>query len=109
VNVRGLKYSAIDHIDRWSPNGDGEYYLRVDLDTTQVERIEQLKLQMLENGAKILPIKENGIVGRIHQYRGNCHCKGLYILNINSNDRRDYSALILDEINHELIVIIEIF
>lgn len=110
VDVRGLNYSIIDQIDSWCPNGDGEYYLRADLDTTQVERIEQLKLRMLENGAKKLPIEENSIVGRINQYRrDNGPGKGLYILNIDSKDNRDYRTLIFDEIKHELIVIIEIF
>lgn len=105
VNLKGIEYEVVDQYDRWIPfNGNGECYLRLSLSKTNDDNINRIAAQMIDKGARQLPLKERDIIipGRLRQYYSSND--GLYVLKVDNNDARDYYLLILDEALKEILI-----
>ena len=109
MDLRNIKYTVVESNEQWMPNGDGEFYARLSFSSASDEAIEDFKRQMLDNGAKELPVANQPtiLLGRLEPYREPFH-KGYYIIKLDSNDTRNYELLIFDEETEESIIQIEV-
>lgn len=108
VDLSGIEYSVLEMDDEWLPNGDGNCFIRMQLNCSSMEQESKIREQIVQNGGRVLPLVEPYSYShvRLNPYKG--HHKGLYILHVDSVDVRDYSVLIYDELAKELLIIIEV-
>ena len=108
IDSSSLVYSIVEQDEYWFPNGDGHYYCRLSYEQSSTEGIVFFKNQMMSNGAKPLPINNPSLLlGHLQSYEITTN-EGLYILQILDSRTGDFSALVLDETNKEIIVLISI-
>lgn len=110
VDLKGIPFSIIDKEEQWYPNGDGKLFAELSFESASTEDIIAIKKQMLNKGAKELPIVNYPFIiwGDISSYCESSS-RGLYVLQIDSVDTRNYSLMIYDENKKKAIIRIEIF
>lgn len=107
IDIHNLDYSVVQQNERWMPNGDGFYFAKLSF---QIESVDLLLAQLQQKGGKELPIdaQYTSLHKLINSYKED-GCCGLYIILIDTQDNRNYSALIFDEKTQELTVQIEVY
>lgn len=110
INLCPYNYTIIDKYERWAPNGDGELYAIISLNKIKARDLRKLKNQMISNGARSLPIKECETVysSKVKQYVVDNTLSGLYIIQVDKYDNRDYNLLVYDEEKQHLVIHIRV-
>jgi len=110
IEISDIAYTVLESFEQWAPNGDGEYYVSLALESISKESIERIKSDMRKKGAKELPVVEDLVApGRMNTfYRKRGSDIGLYLIKIDDTDERNYSILIYDETTREMIIYIQI-
>lgn len=117
VDIGGVDYKVIEKDSQWISMvpmiGDGHYYAKVSLAPSSPECIERIKLQMVKQNAKHLPISEKGLLPdpAFSDYLNDS--TGVYIFDVfkrfeeegmlSYGEPLSYRLLILDEEKKELI------
>ncbi len=118
VNIKCVKYDIVDHYEHWIPiNGNGECFIKLKLTSNKEMTFLELKQQMINKGALPLPVRVSGFKTTIFPVYGikkyiyhendspvSEYPDGLYILNVNNRDDRDFNLMIYDEIEHSIII-----
>lgn len=106
VNLPRGHYEVVEKTDQWCPNGDGEFFVRLSMASAQESELNDLISQMLRSGAEELPMS-NGhatlLSGESLRYVQNLE-SGFYLIDVDKNDSRNYSLVVYNEKDEELIV-----
>lgn len=105
IDSSSLVYSIVEQDEYWFPNGDGHFYCRLSYKPSSEGDIYLFKEQMMMKGAQALPINDSLYLNYLQSYRNTTN-KGIYIIQIDTIDSRDFSAIVLDETKKEIIILI---
>lgn len=103
VDIRRLDYSIVKQEEEWLPNGDGQYHVQLSFANSPAADLDSLLSQMKKIGALNLPIKNvpTIMLNELDKYKQD-DSQGLYLLQVDSLDYRNYSVLVIDTENKSL-------
>ena len=99
-------YEVVEIAEQSYPNGDGEFFVRLSLASAQDYELNDIISQMRRSGAGELPMSSEHaefISGKCAHYVEHLE-KGFYLIDVDETDSRNYSLVVYNEKDKELIV-----
>lgn len=106
VNLQRIHFKVVEKAENWYPNGDGEFFVRLSLSSAQEDELKNLLNQMNVSGAIKMPMlsqHEKLMSGKGAKYVKNLDT-GLYLIDVDKSDSRNYSLIIYNEAKKELVI-----
>ena len=106
VNLRGIPFKVVEKTEHWCPNGDGDLFVRVSFPSAQEDELNHISSQMRISGALEMPMltqHKKLMSGKGANYV-KCLDTGLYLIDIDESDSRNYSLIIYNEARKELVL-----
>lgn len=111
INLQQIEYNVVEKTEKWYPNGDGELFVRLSLSTSQDGELDDISSQMSDSGAIEMPMlkqHEKIMSGKgIGYVRG--LDSGLYLMDIDKSDPRNYSLIVYSETKRELAIQVVVY
>lgn len=106
INLQRTHYIIEEKTDKWYPNGDGELFVRISFPTAQDKELNYILNQMKIAGALHMPMLSQHkklMSGRGVNYVNNLDM-GLYLIDVDNSDSRNYSLIVYNEMEKELVI-----
>lgn len=106
INLQQVQYQVVEKTENWYPNVDGELFVRLSFASTQEDELNYISSQMKTSGAIEMPIltqHEKLISGKGTNYVKSLDT-GLYLLDVDKSDPRNYSLIIYNKAKKELVI-----
>lgn len=111
INLQRTHFKVVEKSEQWCPNGDGELFVRLSLSSTQKDRLNNIISQMKNSGAIEMPMLNQHakvLSGKSANYVERLET-GLYLIDVNKRDPRNYDLIVYDEAKKELIIQIVVY
>ena len=111
INLQQIEYNVVEKTEKWYPNGDGELFILLSFPTAQDGELNDISSQMSDSGAIEMPMLKQH--KKIMSGKGIGYVRGLdsglYLMDIDKSDSRNYSLIVYNEAKKELAIQIIVY
>ncbi len=111
INLQQIEYKVVEKTEKWYPNGDGELFILLSFPTAQDSELNDISSQMSDSGAIEMPMLKQH--KKIMSGKGIGYVRGLdsglYLIDIDKSDPRNYSLIVYSETKKELAIQVVVY